>query len=491
MATTTLKPTQAKEWVAWLQEFGPGTSPAHLPVHVLDDFDVSEGGGTAFLAQDPATGELFISGVGRGAPELIEISLTADVIATPNKIERMLGGQGRAALIVVKNTCGRLDLFNNWTEQAFQFWPLTRINRGGAGIAQPEDNPKSTMPFTLEALQAAHPFEATVGAQTSSESNALNDIAVDPTFDCDSEKVLDPENYMVSSADAVGAGTANVIRTTNKGTTWAAVAADPFAADEHIMPIISFKTDKNNVRTVVGRGVTDPLNPAEIAYTDDEGATWTTANVGAVNGEFFVRPKTIWAASPTNIWAVTDGGYIYYSSDSGLTWTAQDSAGITSGQYGFVHGIDEKNVIAGAQADVIVVSTDGGTSWTQKTATGNGGDILCGVMITKQQWIVGTDDGELFKTWDGGETWTELTGFTGTGTGQVRSIAMADELNGFMAWNNATPVGTIYQTIDGGFNWRALTTPTNTGLNSLALIPGRKDQCQAVGEGGIMFRVAP
>jgi len=49
--------------------------------------------------------------------------------------------------------------------------------------------------------------------------------------------------------------------------------------------------------------------------------------------------------------------------------------------------------------------------------------------------------------------------------GDMRSMAWANEYQGFLVHNTAVPVGTIYRTNNGGYTWEAMTTPTNVGLN--------------------------
>jgi photosystem II stability/assembly factor-like uncharacterized protein len=82
---------------------------------------------------------------------------------------------------------------------------------------------------------------------------------------------------------------------------------------------------------------------------------------------------------------------------------------------------------------------------------------------------VGTDAGTLFFTEDGGTTWTQRTGWIGSGIGTVQDIGFANDYVGFMIANDATPVGSVYQTIDGGYSWDKLTTEANSGLTSLAV----------------------
>jgi photosystem II stability/assembly factor-like uncharacterized protein len=82
----------------------------------------------------------------------------------------------------------------------------------------------------------------------------------------------------------------------------------------------------------------------------------------------------------------------------------------------------------------------------------------------------GNNTGELWVTFNGGLSWTQITNFVGTGVGQVRAVEFLNDVQGFMLTNTAGPVGTLHMTRDCGRSWEALTTPDNDGLNSLDLI---------------------
>jgi photosystem II stability/assembly factor-like uncharacterized protein len=90
-------------------------------------------------------------------------------------------------------------------------------------------------------------------------------------------------------------------------------------------------------------------------------------------------------------------------------------------------------------------------------------------MIDAKRAWVGSANGNIYFTTDGGTTWTVRTGWPGAGvagTG-VMDIQFLNDLEGFMVSNTAAPVGTILRTINGGLDWQTITTPTNIGLTCL------------------------
>jgi photosystem II stability/assembly factor-like uncharacterized protein len=237
------------------------------------------------------------------------------------------------------------------------------------------------------------------------------------------------------------------------------------------MQILSYavvQLDRDTHRVIVARGSTDAAAPPEIAYSDDEGATWTTVDLGAVNAGFTPTGHGLFALDRYNIWCVTNDGYIFYSNDAGASWTAQESASIHAGAWNSIYFVNENDGFAVGAADVLARTTDGGATWTQVTATGGANAIMTVLPFSKYRAFVGDAGGDIYYTADGGTTWTQRA-FSGDGVGSVNDLQAYDEHVLFMVHDNATPVGRILMSINGGYSWSELTTPDNDGLNSVVV----------------------
>jgi photosystem II stability/assembly factor-like uncharacterized protein len=127
----------------------------------------------------------------------------------------------------------------------------------------------------------------------------------------------------------------------------------------------------------------------------------------------------------------------------------------------------------------VLKTIDGGYTWAAMTVPAVQTNYTVQMIDSEKAWV-GNGAGQLFYTTDGGVTWTQRTGWTGSGVGMVRSISFLNEMIGIMAVNSAGVVGTILRTIDGGHEWQVITTPTNSGLNQVAAV--REDLAYAVGE---------
>lgn len=457
---------KAKESGAiFVQKDGPNTAPVYVGCHDLENFDEPEGGISLYRCF--VDGKYKTLGFSEEPPDPVSVKLGTYSGATRELLEQMQAG----AIYVQLRERGKPNLFTNW-KRCLILNVAKRSQKSRSNWAKREEDGAAMTSLTVEALPPVFDLSNfAIQRQTTAETQALNSIA----FLADAQAwyakggAKNGGTTGFAGADsAAGPATANLDKTVNGGGSWAATT-DPFGADEHIGPVITFPVTPDTWRVLVGRALTDAGNPAEIAYSDNNGASWTTVNLGSTNAVFFkAGPNGLWYNSFYDLWAVVSGGHIYQSTDGGLTWT-EKGAGTTTSNLNAVTFVNSKVGFAGGAADTLLKTLDGGITWSAMTATGNGGDILALVALDEYRLWATTDDGEIFYSLDGGTTWTERL-FTGSGSGTVTDMKFLNDYFGVMLKNTAGPVGTVFITKDGGYTWEALTTPTNAGLNALALI---------------------
>ena len=181
------------------------------------------------------------------------------------------------------------------------------------------------------------------------------------------------------------------------------------------------------------------ISAAGVWLTDDHGASWRRGNAGliarympeemqAVTNDLCVHAIKRAPADPERLFLQFHGG-VYRSDDAGESWT--DIAAGLPGDFAFPLAVDPADpdsafvipltaetdrVTAGGQARVFKTS-DGGASWTALTdglpqqdayltilrhalgATGEGAQL---------ELYFGTTSGQLFGTGDGGASWSQL-----------------------------------------------------------------------------------
>lgn len=470
-----MEPLKSLQISLWAQPDGPNTDMKYLGCHGITTVTKPKGTNTLNFCPHPTRpGEYMVSSKTKGPPGLITFTIDSKVY----QLFDYLDGLGCSIPIIAQFTeeTPRNEFWNWKRSWIFEDADNTEENLDNFSSIG-TDNNEVMKHFPMEAGSLTELVNYRVYRDLDiTETQALNKI-----FACDFDLCASPSNAAVSHCDTMYAvGDAVVGSLTNKADlwiytdgTWTAAAAQPFGTSEAIVTGCCFQLSSTVRRVLVFRGTTDAGAPAECAYTDDGGVTWTTANVGTDNGEFVAGPNSLHVINQGHIWVGTDSGRIYFSDDGGVTWSVQENAGIHSGSWYWVEMLDELIGFAGGAADVLAVTVDGGTTWSQVNATGGGGDILCGSVIDSNGIWVGTDDGELFYTTDQGASWDERTGWDGSGVGDVKDLHFLSVMIGYMAVNNASPKGTFLITRNGGRNWETVSTPTNTGINSLLVCSNR------------------
>ncbi len=110
-----------------------------------------------------------------------------------------------------------------------------------------------------------------------------------------------------------------------------------------------------------------------------------------------------------------------------------------------------------ATGPVVIRTTDGGEQWSVVTGNLANIDIYCVFAVDEQRAWVGTGDGRIFATSDGGATWDNQA-YGGVQSGFIDGIYFSDAQNGFAMGD--PPSGStrwvVLKTSDGGESWAHL-----------------------------------
>ncbi len=464
----------------WAQPDGPNTAPAYLGCHQLGDIEVPQGDVELIWCPDASAPNKFkVVGSVQGAAGSVTTSVTTDVTDELDYLEQV---KCPFPLYVHMVKAGRKDVFTNF-DRTFILTNARITSMGLTGLTArtPDDNARSEQSFDLSGEELLRFIALTLSQQTITEANAINDITFcnDQSCRTDEDPAQDVCQIGFAACDAAAAASANVLYTSN-GASWAATSADPFGNDEHISAIECFELGRDETRVVVARGVTDASNPPEIAYSDDNGATWTNVTLGgsSQNGNYIPRHGSLFALDRNNMWAGDDQGVLYKSTDAGITWSIIDSGSALGGACNAIHFIDENVGWAAGAGNAIISTLDGGTSWSSVTGpTAQAGVAILSMFVLDRNRVwLGYDDGDLYYTIDGGangsSSWSARS-FTGSGTGDVKDIKFLNEYIGYLLHDGATAangLNYVNYTVDGGYTWQRLSAISgNNGLNALWL----------------------
>ncbi len=231
----------------------------------------------------------------------------------------------------------------------------------------------------------------------------------------------------------------------------------------------------------------DAAHYAPIADILDGAAVWVKVTTGFVAAG---SPKAIFSLDGRHTWIVGDGGYVYFTADITAGVSVQTAGSVTIQDLKAIHGIDKLNLVAVGASNAVLLTRNGGVTWSLLVGPAAGIVLQAVWMRAADEWLVGAANGRLYYTREAADagSWVEKA-FPGSGAGQVRDIQFATPTIGYMAHDSAAPVGRILRTLDGGFSWYVLpestaTMPDNDRINSLAACPDDPNVVFGGGLGG-------
>jgi photosystem II stability/assembly factor-like uncharacterized protein len=322
-------------------------------------------------------------------------------------------------------------------------------------------------------------FEAEfLSARNITDTEAVTDMAFlesECMEDCKAQEDAGENGYVVTGLLAGSPlNVANVWYTEDRGENWAECSARPFIAGMVISSVVVAGI-KANHRVIVANGTTQGGAPAQIAYADvtSIGTTsWVTVNVGSVNGQYI---NELFLLDWLHVYAVTDDGYVYQSSDGGATWEIRLSTAVNElwDIEAIGYGKRAGSVWVVGDSNTVFFSEDYGESWSAITGptAGAGDNLLALALCPDGTVIIGNDAGELYGSYDDGASWTTLAAQGVTPT----SINALESWGDSLIWVAVTIAGSegrVLRSTDGGATFRIwnLNIPANSGLNTLAPI---------------------
>ncbi len=243
-----------------------------------------------------------------------------------------------------------------------------------------------------------------------------------------------PGKPMLYYQGATGGG---VWRTRDAGQSWENVTDGFFGGSIGAVAVSEWD---NNVIYVGGGEVTVRGNVSHgdgVWKSVDAGKTWTHVGLGDSRHIPRIRihpknPDLVYVAALGHLYGPNDERGVYRSTDGGATWKRILFAGDGAGAVDLVMDPSNPRILyastwkvfrtpyllsSGGEGSALWKSTDGGDSWTELTGSDNGlptGTLgIIGVTVSpvnpERVWaIVEAEDGGVFRSEDGGDSWRRI-----------------------------------------------------------------------------------
>ncbi|MCD4777163.1 MAG: hypothetical protein K8S15_14085 [Candidatus Aegiribacteria sp.] len=263
--------------------------------------------------------------------------------------------------------------------------------------------------------------------------------------------------------DASG-GYGVILRTQDAGETWERL---PQSSGIPASDLLNISILNENSIWVVGSDNT-------IIQTTDGGNSWTSMSDPAFDA---YNMSSISAVDASNIWIcgrTMFDGIIIHSTDGGTSWTAEgDSTLMIDYPLISISAFDQDHCWVVGHGYTFANTTDSGVNWNlcgpdslNRNPLGYDANGVCPTSVNRA-WVA-LDNGGLYLTEDGGDSWTHQS-VPGGAHGCYLLRTCATDQN--TAWTVGTGIGVgiILHTTDGT-TWSSQTAPTNNGFSDVSFV---------------------
>lgn len=267
----------------------------------------------------------------------------------------------------------------------------------------------------------------------------------------------DPSRVAIYAVQKVDTTAPKLVYSRDGGATWAAVTLTALGANEP------------NAIAVAGDYLLIVSSAGGAYYYAplDDPTAWTPVTDGFASGK---GPTAIYVKAVGDIYLAGQGGYVYHLTVPGRPVTVLEGGSLTTQNLAAIGGAGDTVVAVGA-SNAVLVSGNGGRTWTAPTGPAAGVALNTVAVWDKSTFWVGGD--KLYYTDDGAKTWLEVP-LGVTGLTAVRAVAFAPDLRavGYAGVVTGT-TSQVLRTTDYGAEWETLSlrgyNTANEAVNALAV----------------------
>lgn len=247
-----------------------------------------------------------------------------------------------------------------------------------------------------------------------------------------------------------------------------------------------FINDYNNICLVGGNKFNDSI--CSIFLSKDAGQTWQY-----IMDNISPWAKSITFTSSLNGYIVGDHGKILKTTDGGEHWTAYAiDLQLRSYDFSSVFFINSNIgfIVGGStliQHKIILKTTDAGHNWNI-IFDELGKPFEASYFISELEGLVVGQEGDVYKTTDGGINWVKVQLPTQVSTRNFKSLYFIDNNVGIIVGGNFSndSIQTIIKTTNGGDSWQIIKDELAPMLNDVCFI--NSNVAYAVGNNGVVLK---
>ncbi|NNC84427.1 MAG: T9SS type A sorting domain-containing protein [Flavobacteriales bacterium] len=292
---------------------------------------------------------------------------------------------------------------------------------------------RSTVITLLSVVLACVSYSQSVWHDNQPYGDELDDIQF---VDRNTGYVVGRDNGIGSCSSAISA----LFRTMDGGETWTRNALD----DSYEMTSVFF-LDRTTGWASVYFG--------DVIKTTDCGQTWTLYD-GNIGGDaldvFFIDAQ--------KGFLVGENGQVRISTDGGQSWSYNHDSGDQ-----FLYKVefydDQLGFILGTQG-LVLKTTDGGDSWEEIELGSN--SAIFDIDFVSEEVIHLSSYGKVYRSTNGGDSFTEIS----LPVYSMRAIEFTSASVGFIAGEE----GELWKTMDGGLTWDAIPFPFDEGIYAMTFL---------------------
>jgi len=192
-----------------------------------------------------------------------------------------------------------------------------------------------------------------------------------------------------------------------------------------------------------------------VYYTDDLGTTLVEHSETEWGTD---GPNNSDALDQIFIVTVHDNGAVWGTYDAGRTWTElEDGLATTENLYHVMFARDNPQVIyACGDNNALIKSENGGKNWFALTGPSAGDGLSALWVKTQYHILVGNDDGEVWESSDGGESWSQQDPLPNLPAAPIVEGFVECECDGLFAivGHTGSTGHRVYRNVDGGASGR-------------------------------------